>query len=50
VEERDLLAMVAFRLSKETLVLENKNDFTPFIEKIEQLTHQLEAYLENKKV
>jgi cell division protein ZapA len=48
VDDRDLLAMVAFRLSKEYLILEEKNDTTPFIEKIQQMTELLEAYLENK--
>jgi cell division protein ZapA len=48
VEAGDLLAMVAFRLSEENLLLEEKNDTTPFIEKIQQMTKLLEAYLENK--
>ncbi len=45
VEVKDLLAMVAFQLSVENLQLEEKNDTSPFTEKIQELTKQLEVFL-----
>lgn len=45
---KDMLIMVALQLSIENLKLEAKNDTTPFIEKIEQLTGELEKYLKDK--
>lgn len=42
---KDLLAMVAFHLSVENLELEGKNDTSPFTEKIQELTDELERYL-----
>lgn len=45
VDTRDLLAMVAFHLSKDNLQLESRNDTTPFTDKIQQLTTELERYL-----
>lgn len=48
LDVKDLLAMVAFQLSMNNLQLENKNDTSPFTEKIEQLTEQLEKYLKDK--
>lgn len=45
VDIKDLLAMVAFHLSIHNLQLERKNDTSPFTEKIQQLTTELEAYL-----
>lgn len=45
VDTKDLLAMVAFQLSMNNLQLERKNDTSPFTEKIQQLTTELEAYL-----
>lgn len=48
VDVKDLLAMVAFQLSLHNLQLEGKNDTSPFTEKIQQLTEQLESYLKDK--
>ena len=45
LEARDLLAMVAFQLSYENLQLEDRNDTTPFTEKIQQVSKELEDYL-----
>ncbi|GAB6394480.1 MAG: cell division protein ZapA [Bacteroidales bacterium] len=45
---RDLLAVVTLQLSLNNLQLEGKNDTAPFIDKIEQLIKELEAYLESK--
>lgn len=46
--EKDLLAMVTLQLSIENLKLEDKNDTSPFTDKILQLTSELEAYLKDK--
>jgi cell division protein ZapA len=48
VEIRDLLAVVTFQLSLNNLQLEGKNDTAPFTDRIEQLTNELETYLESK--
>lgn len=48
LDVKDLLAMVAFQLSMNNLQLENKDDTSPFTEKIQQLTEQLETYLKDK--
>ncbi|RHJ82555.1 cell division protein ZapA [Parabacteroides sp. AM08-6] len=48
VDVKDLLAMVAFQLSMHNLQLEEKNDTSPFTEKIQELTVQLESYLKDK--
>lgn len=48
VDVKDLLAMVAFQLSMHNLQLEEKDDTSPFTEKIQQLTVQLEGYLKEK--
>lgn len=45
VDTKDLLAMVAFQLSLQNLQLEGKHDTSPFIEKIQTLTDELEGYL-----
>lgn len=45
VDMKDLLAMVAFQLSMHNLQLEEKNDASPFTEKIQELTSELEGYL-----
>ena len=45
---KDLLAMVTFQLSVENLKLEDKNDTSPFTEKIQELTDELESYLKDK--
>lgn len=46
LDMRDLLAMVAFQLSFENLQLEEKNDTYPFVEKIQQMSKELEDYLD----
>ena len=46
VDVKDLLAMVTFQLSVENLKLEN--DTSPFTEKIQELTDELESYLKDK--
>ena len=48
VDVKDLLAMVAFQLSVENVKLEEKNDTSPFTEKIQELTDELESYLKDK--
>lgn len=48
LDMKDLLAMVALQLSVYSLLLEKENDMAPFTEKIEQLTSELEMYLEGK--
>lgn len=48
VDVKDLLAMVTFQLSVENLKLEDKNDTSPFTEKIQELTDELESYLKDK--
>ena len=48
VDVKDLLAMVTFQLSVENLMLEDKNDTSPFTEKIQELTNKLESYLKDK--
>jgi len=47
VDISDLLAVVTFQLSLNNLQLEGKNDTAPFTDKIEQLTNELEAYLDS---
>ncbi|MDR0537081.1 MAG: cell division protein ZapA [Tannerellaceae bacterium] len=46
VEERDLLAMVAFQLSKENLLLENRNDTTPYAEVLKRMVERIDACLD----
>ncbi|MDR2810454.1 MAG: cell division protein ZapA [Tannerellaceae bacterium] len=46
---RDWLAMAALQLSIRSLEMEERNDTTPFVEKIQQMTNLLEAYLEEQK-
>ncbi|WP_293668773.1 cell division protein ZapA [uncultured Parabacteroides sp.] len=48
VDVKDLLAMVAFQLSVENVKLEEKNDTSPFTERIQELTDELESYLKDK--
>ena len=48
VDVKDLLAMVTFQLSVENLKLEAKNDTSPFTEKIQELTDELESFLKDK--
>lgn len=47
VDMKDLLAMVAFQLSMHNLQLEEKNDTSPFTEKIQALTSEVEGYLKS---
>lgn len=48
VDVKDLLAMVTFQLSVENLMLEDRNDTSPFTERIQELTDKLESYLKDK--
>ncbi|MCC8172537.1 MAG: cell division protein ZapA [Parabacteroides sp.] len=48
VDMKDLLAMVALQLSVDNLQLENKNDVSPFVERINTLNDTLKEYLETK--
>ena len=48
VDEKDLLAMVTLQLCMDKLRLENKNDTSPFAEKIQQLTNELELFLRDE--
>ncbi len=45
VDTKDLLAMVAFHFAKNCVTLEERNDTSPFTEKIQELTTELEGYL-----
>ncbi|MCC8143474.1 MAG: cell division protein ZapA [Tannerellaceae bacterium] len=49
LDMRDLLAMVALQLSMHNLQLEDRNDTTPFTDKIFQLTNQIEDYLTKRE-
>lgn len=44
LESEKILAMVAYDLSLKNLRMENRNDTSPFTEKIEELTQELEEY------
>lgn len=48
LEIKDLLAMVALQYAMEKLQLEDRNDTSPFTDRIQQLTSELEMYLEDK--
>lgn len=43
-DQKDFLAMVAFNFACTSLKLEERNDTTPFTNKIEELTQELEEY------
>lgn len=45
VDTKDLLVMVAVQLSMQNLELERRNDTSPFTDKIQELTTELEGYL-----
>ncbi|RHJ92469.1 cell division protein ZapA [Parabacteroides bouchesdurhonensis] len=45
---KDLLAMAAVHLALQNLQLKDKNDTSPFTEKIQQLTDELEEYLKEE--
>ena len=49
VNTKDLVSMVAIQLSIENLRLEDKNDTDPFVDKIQQLTGEIELYLKEGK-
>lgn len=44
---KELLAMVSLEMAVKRLQLEEKNDTAPFTDKIQQLTKELEVYLED---
>jgi len=48
VGEKDLLAMVAIEMARDLVILEEKNDTKPFIQKIQELTTKIEDYLQVK--
>ncbi len=48
IDEKDLLAMVALQLSMDKLRLEKRNDTSPFADKIQQLTEELELFLKDE--
>ncbi len=45
---KDLLAMTALKMTIDNLQLKEKNDTSPFTEKIQELTEQLESFLKDK--
>lgn len=49
LEIKDLLAMVALQYAVQKLQLEDRDNVTPVMDKVEQLTSELEAYLEGNK-
>ena len=42
---KDLLAMAAFDLALQNVVLKERNDTSPFTDKTQELTTELEGYL-----
>lgn len=44
-----VMSMVALEIAVEKVGLENKNDTAPYIEKLEELTKELEAYFKKEK-
>lgn len=48
LEIKDLLAMVALQYAVQTLQLEDQDSVTPITDKLQQLTSELEVYLEGK--
>lgn len=48
LDVKDLLAMVALQLSMNNLQLEDKNDTSPVTDKIQELTGEIEQYLNGK--
>ena len=48
VDVKDLLAMVALQLSLNNLELKEKNDTSPFTDKIQQLTEELEGFFQSE--
>ena len=45
LDMKDLLAMAAFDLALQNVVLKERNDTSPFTDKIQELTTELEGYL-----
>ncbi|MDF9831031.1 cell division protein ZapA [Parabacteroides sp. PF5-6] len=48
LEIKDLLAMVALQYAVQTLQLKDQDSVTPIADKLQQLTSELEVYLEGK--
>jgi len=48
LEIKDLLAMVALQYAVQTLHLKDQDSVTPIADKLQQLTSELEVYLEGK--
>ena len=48
LDVKDLLAMVALQLSMSNLQLEDRNDTSPFAEKMQQLGNEIDGYLKNQ--
>lgn len=48
VSEKQVLTMVAYQLSLETLRLEQRNDTEPYTAKIKELTETLEDYFKKE--
>lgn len=48
LEIKDLLAMVALQYAVQTLQLKDQDSVTPITDKLQQLTSELEVYLEGK--
>ncbi len=44
----DALAMATFQISVENLKLQDRNDTSPYTEKIQELTGEIKRYLESK--
>ena len=48
VDTKDLLAMVTLQLSMSNLQLEDRNDTSPFAEKMRELGDEIDGYLNNR--
>ena len=48
VDVKDLLAMVTLQLSMSNLHLEDRNDTSPFAEKMRELGDEIDGYLNNR--
>ena len=48
VDVKDLLAMVTLQLSMSNLQLEDRNDTSPFAEKMRELGDEVDGYLNNR--
>lgn len=47
LEKQDILALIALQAVVEQLEMEEKNDMSPFEEKIQELDNELEKYLKD---